>query len=92
MPQKALAPLEKAVAGWEHAKPSDVDRANVRFLLAWALWESGGDRSRALRLLAESRQRANAMGPEAGQLRKDIEVWLGKHGSPKLPEVASSSP
>jgi tetratricopeptide (TPR) repeat protein len=92
MPREALAPLEKAVAGWEHARPNELDQANARFLLGWALWESGGDRSRALLLIAESRQRVGAIGPPAAQLQKDMEVWLGQHGSPKLPEVSKPSP
>jgi tetratricopeptide (TPR) repeat protein len=88
MPREALAPLEKAVAGWEHARPRPVEPANARFLLGWALWESGGDRTRALRLIAEARQQAQALGPEGGQLQKEVEVWLGRNGTPRLPEVA----
>jgi len=92
LPREALAPLEKAVAGWEHARPRPVDPANARFLLGWALWDSGGDKTRALRLIAEARQRAQALGPAAGQLLKDLEAWLGRNGSPRLPQLPPPTP
>jgi tetratricopeptide (TPR) repeat protein len=87
-PRQALTPLERALAGWEHAKPTPMDRANTRFLLGWALWDAAADKARALRLIAEARQQATALeGPEAAHLLADLEAWRQRNGAPKLPEV-----
>ncbi|RKH28110.1 serine/threonine protein kinase, partial [Corallococcus sicarius] len=37
-PREALAPLEKAVTGWERARPRPAERPAARYMLARALW------------------------------------------------------
>ncbi|NTX41428.1 tetratricopeptide repeat protein [Myxococcus sp. CA033] len=77
-PTEALVPLERAVAGWEKARPEVGQRTEVKFLLAQALWESGKDRPRALRLVAEARIMAMTDDPSEKTLLL-INAWLAAH-------------
>ncbi|MCP3169665.1 tetratricopeptide repeat protein [Myxococcus qinghaiensis] len=77
-PAEALVPLERAVAGWDKATPGPGQRTEVKFLLAQALWESGKDRARALKLVAEARTMAMKDDPSEKTLPL-INEWLAKH-------------
>ncbi|WP_338865211.1 tetratricopeptide repeat protein [Myxococcus stipitatus] len=74
-PADAIAPLERAVTGWEKALPGPGHKTDVRFLLAKALWESGRDRERALRLANEARTMAMTTDP-AKKTLPNINAWL----------------
>jgi len=78
-PRDALAPLEKTLAGWERAKPTSVERANTRLLLARALWDAKGDRERALRLAREARALAVEAGDAGARVLEAAEAWLAVH-------------
>ncbi|NVJ20538.1 tetratricopeptide repeat protein [Myxococcus sp. AM011] len=77
-PAEALVPLERVVAGWDKATPGPGQRTEVKFLLAQALWESGKDRARALKLVAEARNMAMKDDPSEKTLPL-INEWLAKH-------------
>jgi tetratricopeptide (TPR) repeat protein len=78
-PRDALVPLEKTLAGWERAKPTPVERANTRLLLARALWDAKGDRARALRLAHEARALAVEAGDAGARVLEAVEAWLAVH-------------
>lgn len=74
----ARAPLEQALAILDAAKIAGPASASARFALARALWETGGDRARAQKLV----QRALAdLGPGAApERRAELDAWLAAHG------------
>ena len=78
-PRDALVPLEKVLAGWERAKPTPIERANTRLLLARALWDAKGDRARALRLAHEARALAVEAGDGGARVLEAVEAWLATH-------------
>jgi tetratricopeptide (TPR) repeat protein len=79
-PAEALAPLERALAGWERAQPFPGQRTDTHFLLARALWESGQDRERAMRLAREAKALAVKDGPSSVKLLESIDTWLAERG------------
>jgi len=74
-PLEAIAPLERAVSGLPQARAAPGHRTQARFLLGQALWKSGKDRPRALRLVAEAKQMASSDGAWQ-ELRENIDAWL----------------
>jgi tetratricopeptide (TPR) repeat protein len=80
-PLEALAPLERAWAGWERAEPRPGQRTQTRFLLARALWESGKDRARAMRLAREAKEEAAKDGAPSAALLERIGAWLAERGA-----------
>jgi eukaryotic-like serine/threonine-protein kinase len=78
-PVEALAPLERATTLYaKEGEPSW--RADARFGLARALWQSGRDRERALSLGRQARADYFAIGePEKAQLR-EVDHWLARNG------------
>ena len=73
--RQALEPLEQAIAIFDAAKLAPSTSAAARFALAQAVWESGGDRERALALVT----RALADEGAAGAHRAEMEAWLAAH-------------
>jgi serine/threonine protein kinase len=75
----AIAPLERAFKIRESQEPEPSRRADTRFALARALWQSSKDRFRA-RTLAE-----NALNDytkaAAGPKVAEVQSWLRDHGS-----------
>ena len=61
---------------YEEGQVDRGDKGNARFTLARALWQAGGDRTRALALAVRARDDYAA----AGELRKKeaalLEAWL----------------
>jgi tetratricopeptide (TPR) repeat protein len=77
-PANALVPLEAAFRIRESQEPEPSRRADTRFALARALWESNRDRSRA-RSLAEEAMREYAKA--SAQLKADaVRTWLRERG------------
>jgi tetratricopeptide (TPR) repeat protein len=73
--REAVAPLERALAIRDRDETLPLPRGETRFALARALWESGGDRARALTLAASARdeyQRAT----KAAKNVVEIDAWL----------------
>jgi tetratricopeptide (TPR) repeat protein/predicted Ser/Thr protein kinase len=72
----ALAPLEHAVKMYENGQVDRGDKGNARFTLARALWQTGGDKTRALDLATRARDDYAA----GGELRRKeaalLEAWL----------------
>jgi tetratricopeptide (TPR) repeat protein len=68
-----------AVAALEPALAVDTgDEAQKRLALAQALWETGGDRRRAMTLAREAQALMTA-DASLTELRAEAETWLGRH-------------
>jgi tetratricopeptide (TPR) repeat protein len=79
---QAIAPLERALSLWEHGKiAAPKDLADVRFDLARALWETGRDRSRAIKL-AQAAREGYASVVAAKKPLDQVEAWLKQHRAP----------
>jgi serine/threonine protein kinase/tetratricopeptide (TPR) repeat protein len=81
-PGSAVAPLERALKIREAHEMDWSRRADTRFALARALWETNRDRSRA-RALAEQAKDGYAKGSSAAMKTRlaEIEGWLRGHGA-----------
>jgi tetratricopeptide (TPR) repeat protein len=80
----AVAVLERAYALLEKLHENPTERGECAFELARALWDSGGDRARALRLAEEARSLCAENGQAAATL-KEVERWQAAHGAPVPP-------
>jgi tetratricopeptide (TPR) repeat protein len=78
-PGEAVAPLSRLIAGREQTPIPPMVGAVGRFFLAQALWDSGGDRQRALQLATEARGLVDDSDRSAARFRKDLEAWLARH-------------
>jgi serine/threonine-protein kinase len=81
-PGEAVSPLESALALREKsAAPAEI--AEVQLALAQALWQSGGDRARALALAAAARdgyrEDASRHGGYYQRALESAEAWLADH-------------
>ncbi len=76
--QETLPTLEKFVARPLPTPPAEdaFDRDEARFLLARALWKTGGDRPRARKLAEEARAGFAARGPGAAKPLAETVRWL----------------
>jgi len=77
----AVAVLERAYAIFEKLHEYPSERGECAFALARALWDSGGDRARALELAAKARSLCAENGQAAATLA-EVERWLALHGAP----------
>jgi hypothetical protein len=71
-PAEAIAPLERALT-LRLAAAAPADLGATRFALARALWESGGDRSRARALARAAR---DGYGARLETERAEADAWL----------------
>jgi serine/threonine protein kinase len=78
-PGSAIVPLERAFKIREEHENDPSRRAETRFALARALWESGRDRARA-RALAEEAREGYALAELKPKLA-DVESWLRGHSA-----------
>ena len=84
-PEEAIEHLQRAEAifldtvGEDHA-----DTSGVRFDLARALWDGGGDRTRARTLAEQALAAAEKAGPEASKEQAQYGAWLRDHAAPTL--------
>nr|QKW94379.1 serine/threonine protein kinase [Stigmatella erecta] len=81
----ALVPLEEAVALAEKVELPPVDRGKAQFALARALWESGGDRQRALALAREAERQFDRERHAAEPMHRELEAWLAQRSTGPLP-------
>jgi tetratricopeptide (TPR) repeat protein len=77
-PAKAVAPLEQALAIREKIGAEPLQVADTRFMLARALWDSGGDRARAGQL-AESARAVFTSRPTWRDKVEVVDGWLAAH-------------
>jgi hypothetical protein len=76
----AIAPLEASLAILDECcGGSHYFAANARFALARALWDTGGDRSRAMSLAERARNDFARLGPWYDPDRKALARWLELH-------------
>jgi tetratricopeptide (TPR) repeat protein/predicted Ser/Thr protein kinase len=75
-PERAIPPLERALAIRERMDRGRL--AEAQFALARALWDSGRDRERALRLAADARDGYLRARPEATRLIAEVQAWLAQ--------------
>ncbi len=84
-PQEALAPLERALTLSGHNRIRPAERADIRFHLAQALWETQGDRERALGLAQQAREEyAQAQNAEGDGERGALAFGPRAHRSPLI--------
>jgi tetratricopeptide (TPR) repeat protein len=89
-PEPALAPLERALAIREKSGAEPPHIGETRFLLARALWDSGGDRARARALAQAARAAYGDKAPWSGKVVA-IESWIAQHPA-QAAGAASPSP
>jgi tetratricopeptide (TPR) repeat protein/tRNA A-37 threonylcarbamoyl transferase component Bud32 len=77
-PSEAIAPLERALAAGDTSPGEPNDGGYSRFSLARALWNSGGDRARAVKL-AEQAEAIFADDEDDAATRVAIREWLASH-------------
>jgi tetratricopeptide (TPR) repeat protein/predicted Ser/Thr protein kinase len=77
--REAVEPLSRAVALRQSGEVGPELLAESRWALAQALWESGGDRRRALDLARQAADGFAAVGRPNN--RREITDWLHKHGA-----------
>ncbi|MCX4244774.1 serine/threonine-protein kinase [Paraliomyxa miuraensis] len=77
-PSAAVPPLERGLVlrAPEHTPPPEL--CEVRFALGRALWESGGDRKRAVALVRDAVAAVVGLDGELAQ-RTEAEAWLREH-------------
>ena len=75
---KALGPLEDAYA-LRRDKAAPVKLAEAERHLARALWETGRDRSRAVLLATQARDRYATVGKGSDRERAEVVAWLAAH-------------
>jgi tetratricopeptide (TPR) repeat protein len=78
-PADAVAPLSRLVAGRENVTVPRRIGAIARFFLAQCLWDSGGDKARAIQLATEARSIVGEPKDRGGQdLQRDLDKWLAR--------------
>ena len=76
----AVPVLERAMRIRDRDEPLIANRSETRFALGRALWESGGDKARAVALATQARDGyAKSPGPMAGVKVMEVETWLAAH-------------
>jgi eukaryotic-like serine/threonine-protein kinase len=75
-PAAALAPARGAVAIWDSLASKDPAAGWARFVLAQSLWETGGDRARALQMAREARASLDA--PASSARLAAVDAWLAR--------------
>jgi serine/threonine protein kinase len=78
VPAGAKAPLERALAIRERNPGDEIALANVRFVLARALFPLG-ERVRALELASRARQAYAKSGPGSRESLAEVSAWLEHH-------------
>jgi tetratricopeptide (TPR) repeat protein len=77
--REALPVLEQAVAAVDLKNVEPVNLAMMRFSLARALVETGGDRARARALATQALDGYRALGPDVAANARDVEKFLKKY-------------
>jgi hypothetical protein len=72
----AIVPLERALSILEATDSPPNEQADTKFMLAIALWETHGDRTRAMRLAKEARDAYANAGAMYTESLAQIDDWL----------------
>jgi tetratricopeptide (TPR) repeat protein len=79
-PDRAIEPLERAVAYFTRASGDRYEKGAARFSLARVLWASGRDRVRAVALAREAKSDLAAVEVrDAASLLREVDAWLASH-------------
>ena len=78
-PRDAIAPLERANELLQTIPRVPDKAASIRFLLAQALWDAKGDRTRAVELATVARAGYEKAGPRFTPERDAVDAWLASH-------------
>ncbi|QRN94435.1 serine/threonine protein kinase [Archangium violaceum] len=78
--REAREPLERAVALSTRVELAPHDLARARFALARVLWQSQGERSRALSLAREAQEAYARSAPAYAPRAREVRSWLSAHG------------
>jgi eukaryotic-like serine/threonine-protein kinase len=73
---EAIAALERSLAIREARETPHEDLGESRFFLARALWDGGGDRTRARSLARLAAEDFGAVGSGTADARAEVEAWL----------------
>jgi tetratricopeptide (TPR) repeat protein len=82
-PKAAVAPLERAVALLTTSAEFPSETAKLKFALAEALWDGGGDRSRAHALAVAAQVALARASPLLQPVRRACDEWLALHHLPE---------
>jgi len=75
-PARARKVLERAFSIADLEQVEAGDRGELRYALARALWDAGGDRKRARELATAAHQDLSAAGPRAARRAGEVKAWL----------------
>ncbi|QSQ19136.1 serine/threonine protein kinase [Pyxidicoccus parkwayensis] len=78
--REARGPLERAVALGARMELAPPERARAHFALARVLWQSRGERPRALALAREAREAYARGAPAYAPRAREVQAWLSAHG------------
>lgn len=78
--REAREPLERAVALSARVELAPPERARARFALARVLWQSRGERPRALALAREAQEAYARGAPSYAPRAREVQAWLSAHG------------
>jgi tetratricopeptide (TPR) repeat protein/tRNA A-37 threonylcarbamoyl transferase component Bud32 len=79
----AVPPLERTIALLDRASPAmPLMLGSARFGLARALWDGGGDRSRARRLAEQALDAKRTAGKDGKADAAAIDDWIAHHAAP----------
>ncbi len=79
-PARAMALLDRARSSWSADDGDALDEAQMAFALARAVWQSGGERGRAVDLAARARELYAREGRRGGAGLRQATAWLSEHG------------
>ncbi len=77
---EAREPLERAVALSTRVELAPAEQARARFALARVLWQSHGERPRALALAREAQEAYARSAPAYALRAREVRSWLSAHG------------
>jgi hypothetical protein len=86
---EAVTPLERALELRTLANEVHQDLGATRFALARALWDGGGDRSRARALAAAARDDYLSLESRTAK-RQEVDRWLERHHPSGTPARSAS--
>jgi tetratricopeptide (TPR) repeat protein/tRNA A-37 threonylcarbamoyl transferase component Bud32 len=75
----AVSAYEKALVIRELGEPAPRELAELRFGLARALWDGGGDQARAIELARAAAELQRELGTDGASALAETEVWLATH-------------
>jgi tetratricopeptide (TPR) repeat protein len=81
-PARALPAAERAARLRDGPDSAPADTAAAKLTLSRALWESTGDRARAVALASGAQQLLAGAGPAYEEERRSVAAWITRHPRP----------